>query len=32
MDAEYPEHVRKVIEENGYLLQQVFNPDETGLF
>ncbi|CAM4534947.1 unnamed protein product [Eretmochelys imbricata] len=28
----YPEQLKKIIEEKGYLLEQVFNADETGLF
>jgi hypothetical protein len=28
----YPEHLKKIIEENGYFPGQVFNADETGLF
>ncbi|CAM4601987.1 unnamed protein product [Lepidochelys olivacea] len=28
----YPEQLKKIIEEKGYLLVQVFNADETGLF
>ncbi|CAM4508621.1 unnamed protein product [Caretta caretta] len=28
----YPEKLKKIIEEKGYLLEQVFNADETGLF
>ncbi|CAM5110822.1 unnamed protein product [Natator depressus] len=28
----YPEQLKKIIEEKGYLPEQVFNADETGLF
>ncbi|CAM4653484.1 unnamed protein product [Lepidochelys kempii] len=28
----YPEQLKKIIEEKGYLLKQVFSADETGLF
>ncbi|CAM5075763.1 unnamed protein product [Natator depressus] len=28
----YPEQLKKIIEEKGYLLEQVFNVEETGLF
>ncbi|CAM4522651.1 unnamed protein product [Lepidochelys olivacea] len=28
----YPEQLQKIIEEKGYLLEQVFNADESGLF
>uniref|UniRef100_A0A452GJZ5 HTH CENPB-type domain-containing protein n=1 Tax=Gopherus agassizii TaxID=38772 RepID=A0A452GJZ5_9SAUR len=28
----YPAQLKKIIEEKGYLLEQVFNADETGLF
>lgn len=28
----YPEQLKKIIEERGYLPEQVFNADETGLF
>jgi len=31
-DAKYPEHFKKTIEENDFVLQQVFKLDETGLF
>ena len=30
--TEYPKEVQKLIEEKGYLPEQVFNADETGLF
>ncbi|CAM4585433.1 unnamed protein product [Caretta caretta] len=28
----YPEQLKKIIEQKGYLPEQVFNTDETGLF
>jgi len=32
IDAKYPEHFKKAVEENDCVLQQVFNLDKTGLF
>jgi fibrillarin-like rRNA methylase len=31
-DAKYPEHFKKVVEENDCVVQQFFNLDETCLF